>query len=478
MAMNSKDFSAIILAAGKGTRMKSPLPKVLHPVAGVPMIKRVIDAVKDAGAKEIRAVVGFQKDLVRSMLEPYSVNCYAQLHQNGTADAVRAAQPENMQGTVLILNGDHPLLEASDLKGILMEFHDLRADIAVVTAEMKNPGSLGRIVRGQGHLKAIVEASDASSDTLKIREVNSGIYCVKAEVLAKFLPMISNANAKGEYYLTDIISLGLENGAKVVAIKTKPKVAFGVNTQLELAKATGLLFKRKRNELMENGVLFIDPNSTYVESDVKIGESTVVYPGTYIGGRTSIGRACLIGPQCFISHSHLGDGVQLKSGTYIDNSVVNSRATLGPYAHLRPDTEIGPEAHVGNFVEMKKTKFGARAKAGHLTYLGDAEIGEDTNIGCGTITCNYAVDRKKYRTRIGKGVFVGSDTQFVAPVTIGDGAVIGSGSTITKDVPAHALGVARAKQFIKENYTAEKSPKNSTGEEVEVAAKITGSKEE
>ncbi|MGZ3775148.1 MAG: bifunctional UDP-N-acetylglucosamine diphosphorylase/glucosamine-1-phosphate N-acetyltransferase GlmU [Bdellovibrio sp.] len=448
----TEKLTVIALAAGKGTRMKSPLPKVLHPVAGRPMIEKVILASKQAGAAEVRVVVGHGQGLVRQIVEPMGVACYAQDEQLGTAHAVRCAKPETIEGDVVIMNGDHPLIEASDVKEFVRVFRDEKCDLAVVTAHVKNPGEFGRIVRSRGDLVAIVEAKDASAETLKIQEINTGIYVVKASILAKYLPQIKNFNSKKEYYITDLISLCIQDKCRVQAIKTTPKVAVGVNTQLELAKATRLLFKRKALRLLEEGVLMIDPRTTYVEETVEIGSGTVIYPNVFIRGRSKIGAFSVVESNCFISDSEVGDSVQVRGGSYLENSKIHNRASVGPYARLRPETEIFEEAHVGNFVEMKKVKFGKKSKAGHLTYLGDAEVGEEVNIGCGTITCNYAADRKKYKTKIGNRVFVGSDSQFVAPIVVGDDAVIGSGSTITKDVPAKALAVARGKQFIKENY--------------------------
>lgn len=457
--MNPKEFSVIVLAAGKGTRMKSPLPKVLHPVAGVPIIKKVIDAARGAGAKELRVVVGYGEALVRKVVEPLQATCFPQTSQLGTADAVGSAEPSSLDGIVMICNGDHPLIEAADFVSILREFSETQAALAVVSAELKTPGSMGRIVRHKGDLRAIVEVSDASSETLKIREVNTGIYVAKADVLNKYLPRIQNHNAKEEFYLTDIVGLAIEAGEKVVAIKARKQVAAGVNTQAELARATKVLFARKNLALMDAGVLMIDPKSTYIEDECEVGPASVLYPGVYLRGKTTVGAYCVIEPNCYLAHATVEDGVQIKANTYLESTVLRARATVGPFTRLRPGTEIGPDAHVGNFVEMKKTKFGARSKAGHLSYLGDATIGEDVNIGCGTITCNYAVDKQKYRTTIGDRAFIGSDTQFIAPIEIGADAVIGSGSTITKDVPAKALAVARGKQIIKENW----SPKTPAG---------------
>lgn len=452
----SEKLTVIALAAGKGTRMKSPLPKVLHPVAGRPMIEKVILASKQAGAAEVRVIVGHGQSLVRQVVEPMGVACYAQEEQLGTAHAVRCAKPETIEGDVVIMNGDHPLIESSDIKEFVRIFRDEKCDLAVVTAVVKAPGEFGRIVRNRGDLVAIVEAKDASVETLKIHEINTGIYVVKASVLAKYLPQIKNNNAKKEFYITDLISLCIEDKCRVHAIQSTPKVAVGVNTQVELAKATRLLFKRKALRLLEEGVLMIDPRTTYVEESVEIGAGTVIYPNVFLRGRSKIGSFTVIESNCFISDSEIGDSVQVRGGSYLESSKLHNKVSVGPYARLRPETEIFEEAHVGNFVEMKKVKFGKKSKAGHLTYLGDAEVGEEVNVGCGTITCNYAADRKKYKTKIGNRVFVGSDTQFVAPIVIGDDAIIGSGSTITKDVPAGALAVARGKQFVKENYVAKK----------------------
>lgn len=450
----SEKLTVIALAAGKGTRMKSPLPKVLHPVAGRPIIEKVIQASKQAGAAEVRVIVGHGQNLVRQVVEPMGVACYVQDEQLGTAHAVRCAKPETIEGDVVIMNGDHPLIEASDIKDFVRIFRDEKCDLAVVTAKVKTPGELGRIVRNRGELMAIVEAKDASAETLKINEINTGIYVVKASILAAYLPQIKNNNSKKEFYITDLISLCIQEKCRVKAIQSTPKVAVGVNNQAELAKATRLLFKRKALRLMEEGVLLIDPRTTYVEESVEIGAGTVVYPNVFLRGRTKIGSFSVIESNCFISDSEVGDSVQVRGGSYLEQTKLHNKVSVGPYARLRPETEIFEEAHVGNFVEMKKVKFGKKSKAGHLTYLGDAEVGEEVNVGCGTITCNYAADKKKYKTKIGNRVFVGSDTQFVAPIEIGDGAVIGSGSTITKNVPANALAVARGKQFVKENYVA------------------------
>lgn len=448
----SMKVSAIILAAGKGTRMASPLPKVLHPVAGTPMIHKVIHACLGSGAEDIRLVVGHQSNLVKNVANILPVHCYDQAQPLGTADAVKAANVDTLEGLVLIINGDHPLIQAEDLQKVIKEFHESKADIAVVTAEVKNPGSLGRVVRHHGELMAIVEAKDASKDTLKIREVNTGLYVVKADVLQDILPQVKNNNVQREFYLTDIITLGKEQDFKVKAIKASAVMAYGVNNQEELARASRVIFRRKARKLMEQGVVIIDPRATYIEEEVEIGAGSVIYPGAYVRGKTKLGAFCVLEPNTFVIDCVLGDSVEVRAGSYLEKSKIHNRATLGPYARLRPETEVGEEAHIGNFVELKKVKFGKGSKAGHLTYLGDADIGAGVNIGCGTITCNYAVDRKKYKTKIGDNVFVGSDVQFVAPVEVGEGAIIASGSTVTEDVPAKAMAIARARQVNKEKY--------------------------
>lgn len=416
------------------------------------MILSVLNSVKKAGCRETRVVVGTGAALVKQVVEPFGGVCFEQKEQLGTADAVKSAMPENLSGDVIILNGDHPLLTSEDITGFLSEFRNSSCDIGLVTTVLKNAGVFGRIVRHKGDIRAIVEAKDASADTLKISEVNTGIFVLSAETLNEYLPEIKNLNSKKEFYLTDLISLCVENGGKICGIKGKRHVSYGVNTQTELAGASRIAFLRKCKELMENGVTIISPKNTFIENTVSVGASSVIYPNVYLRGDTKLGDMCIVEPNCVLTDTNVENQVEIKAGTYTEKVTIKQRAIVGPYARLRPGTEIREEAHVGNFVEMKNTVFGKGAKAGHLSYLGDAEIGDETNIGCGTITCNYAVDKKKYKTKIGKGVFVGSDSQFVAPVEIGDDAVIASGSTITKNVPAKALGVARGKQYNKEGY--------------------------
>lgn len=445
-------LSAIVLAAGKGTRMKSPLPKVLHPVAGEPMIHRVLAAVRGCGAEDLRVVVGYGEALLRQVLEPQGVVCCKQQEQRGTADAVRAADPQSLTEHILIMNGDHPLITSRHLKEAYEKFVSLDCDLMVLTTELEDPKKYGRIVRHNGQIKAIVEFKDASAETRKIKEVNPGIYFVKRETLETYLPQIHPNNEQGEYYITDLVSLCIEAGQKVEAVVSDPVVNFGVNTQRELALATKAFYREKCFQLMEEGVIIIDPENTYVEASVEVGAGSILYPGCFITGKTKLSPFCVIEPNAFIQDSVLGQSVQVRAGSYLEKAKVGDQVVLGPYARLRPQTEVGNEARIGNFVELKKVKFGARSKANHLAYLGDAEVGEDTNIGCGVITCNYAADKKKYFTKIGSNVFVGSDSQMIAPVEIADDSIIASGSTINKDVPEGSLALGRSRQVNKEGY--------------------------
>ena len=416
------------------------------------MLVRIIQTLKSLNVDEIRVVCGVHLKLVQSVVEPLGVNVKVQARPLGTGDAVRSAGIEDLEGHVMIVNGDHPLVTADDLKKVEQEFRTEKADLALVSAVLADPKQFGRVVRHQGRLKAIVEAKEASHETLKIQEINTGIYFATADFLKEHLPLLEQRQSQGEVYLTDLVSLGVESDHKVVAIEGTPNLAFGVNTQAELAEATRICFLRKAEQLMQEGVLIWDPRTVYVEESVQVGAGSVLWPQVFLRGTTRIGSFVAIETNCLLMDCEVGDSVQIKANSYLEKTRVHNNASVGPFARLRPETEIGEEAHVGNFVEMKKVKFGKKSKAGHLTYLGDTTVGERVNVGCGTITCNYAVDKKKYRTEIGDDVFVGSDSQFVAPVKIGKGAVIASGSTITKDVPEKALGVARGRQTNIENY--------------------------
>lgn len=450
--MSDQKLSAVVLAAGKGTRMKSPLPKVLHPVAGMPMITYPLGALKALDIEDVRVVVGHGKALVEKVVHSVGYSCFEQKEQKGTGHAVMAADFKTLEGDVLIVNGDHPLIAPEDFANFVNQYREDHAAIAVMTSKLNNPGSYGRIIRHSGEFQAIVEAKDCGHEALEIKEVNSGIYITKADVLRKYLPKIEANNSQEEFYLTDIIALAKQDKLTVKAYESDPRVCFGVNDQRALATATQSLMRSKINQLLDNGVVIIDPQNTYIEPTVQVGSGAVIHPGTYLRGRTQIGQFCVIEMGCQIQDSLVESNVIVKSHSVLESCKIGETAQVGPFARIRPDSDVGKACKIGNFVELKKVKLGEGTKASHLTYLGDAELGKNVNIGCGTITCNYAVDKKKYKTIIGDNVFVGSDSQFIAPVEIGDNAVIGSGSVITKNVPANALGVTRARQVIRENY--------------------------
>jgi len=433
--------------------MKSPLPKVLHPVAGRPMINYSIRAAKEAGFDEVRVVIGHGRQLI----EPHVVSQGAipkiQDQQLGTGHAVKSAGVEDLDGIVLIMNGDHPLVTGQDIGTILDEYRGLDSpDIAVVTALLKRPGDMGRIIRLKGDLSAIVEAKDASPQVLDIREVNTGFYILRAETLKKFLPQLSNQNAQGEFYLTDLVSLIKTSGLAVKAIKGAGRFSVGVNSQAQLAHATKNIFLKEARLQMQEGVVILDPLATYIEPGVKIGQGSVIYPGVFLKGKTQIGAFCVVEPNCMIIDSNIGPSSQIRAMSYLEECKVGEKSVVGPVARLRPGADLGAEVKIGNFVEIKNTKFGNRSKASHLAYIGDAEIGEDVNMGCGVITVNLATDGKKHKTKVGDRSFVGSDVQLIAPVEIESDAFVAAGSTITKNVPSGALAVGRAEVKIKTGY--------------------------
>lgn len=455
--MFGEQFSAVILAGGRGTRMQSSLTKALHPVAGSPLLQRVIKNLKDSGLQDLHLVIpdGHQA-LFKQVLHLEKIQIFTQKEPLGTGDALKKVNIENLKENVLVLNGDQPLIEAPFIKDFLHKFLENQSDLSVLTSYFKNPSHYGRIQRREGKIHSIIEASEALSfpGLLDIKEINVGMYFFKKKILPFYLPQITNQNSKKEYYLTDIVSICRENSQKIETISAPQNMAFGVNTQAELARATQYIFQKKIKELMNNGVIVLDPEKTYIEEQVQIADSTVLYPGCWIRGKTKIGLFCILEPNVIVVDCKIEDNVQIKAGSYLEDSTIERGSSLGPYAHLRPGNKIGQGAKIGNFVEMKKVNFGDYSKASHLSYLGDATIGEHVNIGCGTTTCNYATDKKKYETKIGDYVFVGSHAQLVAPVEVGSHSVIGSGSVITKDVPSGALSLSRIPQINKENYSS------------------------
>ena len=446
------DLNVIVLAAGRGERMASQLPKVLHPVAGRPMLARILKAVNDIHPKQIRVVVGQTAHIVSSVAGKFKALCFQQSGKSwGTAQAVLAARPEEMKGYVLIINGDHPLIDSGDLIQFIRSYHKCSADCAVASFKNPHPSELGRLLLEGDQLTDIVEAYEIEKRKIKSEFINAGVYLIKAEILNQFLKKIKK-NVKEEYNLTDIISLLHKKKYKVRAIDVPWNVAFGINNQRELAMATSVMFENSCYKHMDNGVVIMDFKNTYIEEDVVIGKGTLLYPGVYLRGKTKIGAFCAIESNAYIFDSLIRNYVNVKAGSYIEGALVGEKSVIGPYAHLRPETIIGSQCRVGNFVETKKMKMGDRSKASHLSYLGDVEIGTEVNIGCGTVTCNYGIDKKKKQTKIGDKVFIGSGSQLVAPLEIEDEAVVGAGSVITKNVPKGSLAIERGDQKNIKNY--------------------------
>lgn len=442
-------LGAVVLAAGQSTRMKSKRTKVLHDLAGRPVLSYPIAAARAAGAKPVVVVRGPQQKELQTYLADQGVAEAVQRKPLGTGDAVASAAAafKGFDGEVLVLCGDAPLVRPETIKAFLQEMRRARATLGLISMVVREPGMYGRIIRDlDGHMVSVVEARDATQDQLEVREVNSGIICAKADWLFKALSKLGNDNAKGEYYLTDLIGVAVREGVRQVAYRCgDADELIGIDTRVGLARAAELIRERINKGHMLDGVGVQDFRHTYIDIDVKIGPDTVVMPHAFLQGHTRIGRDCTIENGVVLRDAVVGDGVHIKSYSVIEESRIEAGAIVGPFARVRPGSKVGPEARIGNFVELKKCDLKAGAKANHLTYLGDATVGARTNVGCGTITCNYD-GREKHRTIIGEEVFVGSDVQFVAPVRVGKGATIGAGSTITKNVPAGALGLSRAEQ--------------------------------
>lgn len=453
----------VVLAAGKGTRMKSARPKVLHPLAGRPIIEHVLRTIDGLRAVSTVLVVGHGGDQVRAALgHRPDVEFVVQSPQLGTGHALLQAEPvlAGKSGTVLLLYADVPLLEAGTLERLLEHHHQTRAAATVLTAELDDPYGYGRIVRdADGRISRIVEERDASGAERAIREINSGIYAFDLAPLFAALHGLASDNAQGEYYLTDMVSIYRRQGQKVETLCLASAAELrGVNSRVDLAELTQVVRSRKNRQVMFDGVTLEDPAATYIDADVTVGADTVIGPGVILEGATSIGERCRIHAGVRLTNATIGDGVTVLDRSIIVDSRVAAGAQIGPFAHLRPGSDVAEDARVGNFVELKKTRLGRGSKANHLAYLGDATIGEHVNIGAGTITCNYDGE-KKHPTVIDDGVFIGSDSQLIAPVRIGKGAYVAAGSSITEDVPADALAIARGRQENKPGWAATRRPK-------------------
>lgn len=452
--------AAIILAAGKGTRMKSNLVKVMHTLAGAPLIQYPVTAAREAEASRIVTVVGHQADAVLTFFSDSADVAFAlQEEQNGTGHAVACAAPrlKDFQGRVLILCGDVPLIRAETLRELLEEHSRRGATVTVLTACLDNPYGYGRIVKdASGKVAAIVEEKDADPDQRAINEINSGIYCVEGPFLFDAVARLKSDNAQGEYYLTDIVRMAAGQGLVCASHPVGDAVeVMGINDRVQLAEAEAVLRMRINTAHMRDGVTIRDPATAYIDGGIAIGRDTVIHPNVHISGRTEIGRECVIEPSAIIRGCRIGDRVIVKAGSVLEDSVVHDAVSIGPMAHLRPGTVLMDKVKIGNFVETKKTVMGTGSKASHLTYLGDAEVGCDVNIGCGTITCNYD-GVNKHRTVIEDNVFVGSDVQFVAPVTVGRNSLVAAGTTVTRDVPPDSLAIARTEQVNKEGWRLKK----------------------
>jgi bifunctional UDP-N-acetylglucosamine pyrophosphorylase / glucosamine-1-phosphate N-acetyltransferase len=444
---------AIILAAGQGTRMKSKLYKVLHPVCGKPMVQHVVDQISNLQIENIVTIIGHGAELVKAQLGDKS--SYAlQAEQLGTAHAVIQASDalQDKEGTTIVVCGDTPLIKAETMESLFQHHLANGAKASVLTAKADDPTGYGRIIRNSaGHVEKIVEHKDASDEERQVVEINTGTYCFDNQALFNALKNVSNDNVQGEYYLPDVIEILKKQGEVVVAYQTNDfNETLGVNDRVALAEAEMTMKKRINEMHMRNGVTIIDPQNTYIDSDVKIGRDTIIYPGTTIKGQTVIGEDCIIGPNSEIVSCEIGDVTVIRQSV-AHNSSIGTKVNIGPFAHIRPESAISDDVKIGNFVEIKKAQFGKGSKASHLSYIGDAEVGSNVNLGCGSITVNYD-GKNKFLTKIEDDVFVGCNSNLVAPVTIGKGAYVAAGSTITEDVPGEALSIARARQVNKENY--------------------------
>ncbi|ACL31906.1 bifunctional UDP-N-acetylglucosamine diphosphorylase/glucosamine-1-phosphate N-acetyltransferase GlmU [Glaesserella parasuis] len=438
-------LSVVILAAGKGTRMYSDLPKVLHPIAGKPMVKHVIDTAKQLSAKQIHLIYGHGGDLLQQRLSAEPVNWVLQAEQLGTGHAMQQAAPffaddEN----ILMLYGDAPLITATTLEKLIAAKPE--NGIALLTVVLDNPTGYGRIIRENGSVVAIVEQKDANPEQLKIQEINTGVMVASGASFKKWLSQLDNNNAQGEYYITDVIAMANRDGYKVEAVQaTNLMEVEGANNRLQLAALERYYQKIQAEKLLLAGVTIIDPARFDLRGTVTHGKDVVIDVNVILEGSIQLGNNVKIGAGSVLKNVVLGDNVEIKPYSVLEDSVIGESADVGPFARLRPGTELAAKAHVGNFVEIKKSTIGEGSKVGHLTYIGDSEIGANVNIGAGTITCNYD-GANKFKTIIGDNVFVGSDTQLVAPVTVASGATIGAGSTITKDVAADELVITRVPQ--------------------------------
>jgi bifunctional UDP-N-acetylglucosamine pyrophosphorylase/glucosamine-1-phosphate N-acetyltransferase len=458
-SVNNEEFAAIVLAAGKSTRMRSKLPKALHPVCGKPILAHILDTLAGAGVSRRVLVVGHEAETVRTMLDnrygAETLQYAEQIVQKGTGHATQMAEPllAAHKGVVLVLPGDTPLLTSDSLRRLLETHATYGASATLLTAILpQDAGSYGRVLRdAEGLVTGIVEARDATPEQLAVREINTSVYAFSAPSLFRALRDLRPDNAQGELYLTDVIKLMRQAGETVAAeIASDPDIVLGVNTRVELAEINVKMRARLLQELMLSGVTITDPATTYVEVGVTVGQDTTILPNTHLTGATQIGEDCVIGPNAVVSNTVIGDRVLLRA-SFADQAVIGDDSKVGPFAHLRPGTKLGKSVRIGNFVETKAATLEDGVSASHLTYLGDASIGAKTNIGAGTITCNYD-GYQKSRTEIGSNTFIGTNSTLVAPITVGNDAFTAAGSVITESIPDGAFAIARQRQTVKEGW--------------------------
>ncbi|MCF6464546.1 bifunctional UDP-N-acetylglucosamine diphosphorylase/glucosamine-1-phosphate N-acetyltransferase GlmU [Clostridium sp. Cult2] len=455
---------SIILSAGEGTRMKSKMPKVLHKICGKPILEYVINVSKKANIERNYVIVGHGGEKVKEQFMDsdviFKTQPIGEEYPYGTGYAVMQAMDHiEDDSTVIILYGDTPLITDKTIETLISYHNEKDYDGTVLTAYIEDPTGYGRIVRDEkGHILKIVEHKDATEEELNIKEINSGIYCFKGNKLKYALEKIDDDNAQGEYYITDVITILKEEGSKVGAyVVDNPKEIYGINSRIQLAFCEKIMRNRINQNHMENGVTIINPENTYIEPDVNIGKDSIIYPGSIIVGETTIGEDCIIGENCRIENSKIGDKVEIYSST-ISESLVEEGCLIGPYAHLRPNSHLGKNVKIGNFVEVKNSTIRDNSKASHLAYIGDADVGKNVNVGCGVVFVNYD-GRSKFRSLVEDNVFIGSNSNLVAPVVVKEWGYIAAGSTITEEVGEGSLSIARARQVNKDGWVEKKGYK-------------------
>ena len=451
---------AIILAAGEGKRMKSDTPKVLHKVCGKEMVNHVIDTMRKAGVDDVNVIVGKGAEKVKMGTSDRNVSYSFQDKQLGTGHAVMCSEDflNGKKGTIAIFTGDAPLITEATIEALMSHHEENNCKATLLTSVIDNPTGYGRVIRNEnGEVEKIVEHKDCNENEIKEKEINAGMYCFDVEALVASLKKLTNKNAQGEYYLTDVIGILKSEGEKVGAVAVAFEETLGVNSRVELAEAEKLMRRRTNKKHLENGVTIIDIDGTYIAPEVEIGNDTIIYPGNVLEGNTKIGSNCMLYPNSRIVNSVIGCGVEIQSSVIVDSSI-GENTTVGPFAYVRPESVIGKNARIGDFVEIKKSTIGDNTKVSHLTYIGDAEIGESCNFGCGTVVVNYD-GKNKYKTKVGNNAFIGCNTNLVSPVEVKDNAYIAAGSTITKEVPEGALAIARAKQVNLEGWVLRKGMK-------------------